>query len=203
MKILKMIVEFIRAKFATFYANNLSPEDVYNRSVIELNNKITELHQLDITANRQIRLASDKQAEHTTTHANKEKEILLMLEKGLEADDVMVQLALQHKIMAEGYAKRVTELQESQIKARQSVAILGRELDKASAGLELAKMKSEARKMGMSTPDEVEESAKLTISNVDHVIREVNALCGKKEASGFDSTDVNLYKAELLKKAGK
>ena len=203
MKILKMIVEYIRAKFATFYANSITPTDAYNRSVIELNNKITELHTVDITATNKIKDASAKAQNHRKTHANKEKEILLLIEKGHDADDVMIQLALQHKVMAEGYEKRVTELQESQIKARQSVAILGRELDRAAAGLELAKMKDEARKQGMSTPEEVEESAKLTVLNVDHVIREVNALCGQKEASGFDKTDVNLYKAELMAKAGK
>ncbi|MDP1183642.1 hypothetical protein, partial [Klebsiella pneumoniae] len=81
------------------------------------------LHTRDITATRTINETAAKAQEHRKTHSNKEKEILMLLEKGLDADDVMIQLALQHKIMAEGYEKRVDELKGSQIKARQSVAI--------------------------------------------------------------------------------
>lgn len=197
---LKKLVEFIRAKFATFFSRNMTVEDRYNQAA---NSLIDEIHKLrtrfETSKAEKVKLTK-LAAEKRTREESKRKEIKHLLETDPTVDVTMhAKLAILYKNTAEALDKKALEIDAIQQSIKEAVVELDNQRQNIAVKLEFIREARSANSMGIDSVEDVVLSAGLTNVDVETILRRVDTFNGEQIPAEIQTTsaDVAEYLASL------
>lgn len=197
---LKKIVEFIRAKFATFASRNTSVEDRYNQAA---NSLIDEIHKLrtrfETSKAEKVKLTK-LAAEKRQREESKRKEIKHLLETDPTVDvTVHAQLAILYRNTAAALDKKAMEIDDIQKSIKEAVVELDNQRQNIAVKLEFIREARSVNSMGIDSVEDVVLSAGLTNVDVETILRRIDTFNGEQIPTEVQTTsaDVAEYLAAL------
>lgn len=197
---LKKIVEFIRAKFATFASRNTSVEDRYNQAANSLIDEIHKLRTRFETSKAEkvklIKLAAEKRQREE----QKQKEIKHLLATDPTVDvTVHAQLAILYRNTAVALDKKAAEIDDIQKSIKEAVVELDNQRQNIAVKLEFIREARSVNSMGIDSVEDVVLSAGLTNVDVETILRRIDTFNGEQIPTEVQTTsaDVAEYLASL------
>lgn len=197
---LKKIVEFIRAKFATFASRNTSVEDRYNQAA---NSLIDEIHKLrtrfETSKAEKVRLTKLAR-EKRQREESKQKEIKHLLATDPTVDvTVHAQLAILYRNTAKALDKKAAEIDDIQKSIKEAVVELDNQRQNIAVKLEFIREARSVNSMGIDSVEDVVLSAGLTNVDVETILRRIDTFNGEQIPTEVQTTsaDVAEYLASL------
>lgn len=197
---LKKIVEFIRAKFATFASRNTSVEDRYNQAA---NSLIDEIHKLrtrfETSKAEKVKLTK-LAAEKRQREEQKQKEIKHLLSTDPTVDvTVHAQLAILYRNTAVALDKKAVEIDDIQKSIKEAVVELDNQRQNIAVKLEFIREARSVNSMGIDSVEDVVLSAGLTNVDVETILRRIDTFNGEQIPAEVQTTsaDVAEYLASL------
>lgn len=197
---LKKIVEFIRAKFATFASRNTSVEDRYNQAA---NSLIDEIHKLrtrfETSKAEKVKLTKLAR-EKRQREEQKQKEIKHLLATDPTVDvTVHAQLAILYRNTAVALDKKAAEIDDIQKSIKEAVVELDNQRQNIAVKLEFIREARSVNSMGIDSVEDVVLSAGLTNVDVETILRRIDTFNGEQIPAEVQTTsaDVAEYLASL------
>lgn len=194
---LKKLVEFIRAKFASFSARNTTLEDRYTQAANALIDQIHLLKtRLETSKAEKVKLTKLAR-EKRTRQESKEKEIKYLMETQPTTDlTTHVKLALLYRNTAAALDVKAAEIDEIQAKIKETVVELDDKRQDIAVKLEYIREAKSVDTLGIDSVEDVILSAGLTEVDVDTILRRVDTFNGESVPAEIQTTSADI--AEYL-----
>ncbi|AHY25112.1 hypothetical protein AVV36_gp150 [Pectobacterium bacteriophage PM2] len=196
MSILKKIAEFIRVKFGSFVARNVTVEDQYTKAANLLIDKITMLrtsHVKSINEEKRIRRLAE---EKTALAESKEKEIRRLLANN-QPVGTHAKLGLLYRRTSEALIKKADEYVAMRTEIEDKVVALDDARQDLAVKLEFIRETRSAAALGIATAEDVTEIASLTKVAVDDTLMKVDTFHSAEPGTVTTEADVEEYLASL------
>ncbi|ARW57559.1 hypothetical protein [Serratia phage X20] len=192
MSILKKIVEFIRAKLGTFISHNTSIEDQYTVAANRIIDKIDQLRKRHVTSKKEIIRLNKLAEEKDQNAATKEREIRHILTTSPSTDvTTHAKLGLLYRRTAGALRVKATELVAMQEEIERTVVALDDQRADLAVKLEFIRESNAANSMGLSTAEDIVETAELAKVDVDTIISRIDTFNGSN-ATGVETTSADV-----------
>lgn len=195
---IKKVTDFFKTKTEVAMVKNISVEEQYTAAALKIIQEIEKLRKRDVTARSDIKKFLALAGEKQIAKENKDAEILRIRKNNPVADvSTHVKLALLYKHSSEQYAKNAKELEDMLKSIAITVVALSDKRDDFSVRLELLRETEKAKAMGLSSVDEVIESAAFLDIDVETILSKVEVVHGPQNNQIIDNSKMEEYLTEL------
>lgn len=194
---LKKLVAFIRAKFATFAARNTTVEDQYTEAADRLIDEIHKLKTRSVTSRKEKVRLLELSREKTARQEAKEKEIKYLMKTNPTQDlTTHVKLAILYRNTAAALKKKADEIDGIQESIAEAVIKLDDERQSLAVKLEFIREARSVDAMGIESVEDVVLSAGLTSVDVETILRRVDTFNSDQIPAEIQATSADV--AEYL-----
>ncbi|BBC78195.1 Hypothetical protein KNT65_gp147 [Escherichia phage EcS1] len=196
MSILKKIVEFIRSQLSFFMTKHTTIEQQYAEAANKIIDKINQLRKRYATSKKEISRLKALADEKDQNAASKEREIRHLMQTQPTVDvTTHAKLGLLYRRTAAALRTKASELVAMQEEIERTTVALDDQRADLAVKLEFIRESNAANSMGLSTADDIIETAELAKVDVDTIISRIDTFNGSN-ATGVESTSADL--AEYL-----